>query len=311
VSVRGAVPAVADVTALVEHVARTVVAPRFGDLAGADVGEKGPGDVVTVVDHAAEEALTAGLRALAPGVPVLGEEAAAADPALLDAIPGAPLAWVVDPLDGTRAFVEGSPDYAVMVGLVAAGEPVAGWICLPEHRLTVVAERGSGAWRRDPQDPPDAVTRLVPPAVPDADAPRMLLAGRYLPTAAREGLVRRIGRAAGTGGVRLVDSVWSGREYARLALGEADAMLAWRTLPWDHVPGVAVLRELGGVARRFDGADYRADVAGLGMVVAVSAEVADAVAEAVDVAALEPLTRSRAGAPAPGEAPGGASAAAR
>ncbi len=271
------------VTALVEHVAATVVAPRFRDLAAGEVGEKGPGDVVTVVDHAAELALAEGLAALAPGVPVLGEEAASADPALFGLL-AEPLAWVVDPLDGTRAFVEGSPDYAVMVGLVAAGVPVAGWICLPEHRVTLVAESGSGVW----------CNGEVLAVAPREGDPRMQVAARYLPPVVRDRLVTELSGRPGAGRIGLADTVWAGHEYARLALGDADAMLAWRTMPWDHVPGVTIVRELGGVARRLDGSDYRADVVVDGLLVAASPQVADRVAGPLDVPALAALTQGRA-----------------
>lgn len=271
------------VTALVERVAATVVAPRFRDLLVGEVGEKGPGDVVTVVDHAAEAALADGLTALAPGVPVVGEEAVAADPSLLRHL-GAPLAWAVDPLDGTRAFVEGSPDYAVMVGLVAHGVPVAGWICLPEHRVTLVAERGSGAW----------CNGEVLVAAPRDGDPRMQVAARYLPPTARARLLAELPGRPGAGRIGLAETVWSGHEYARLALGDVDAMLAWRTMPWDHVPGVAIVRELGGVARRLDGCDYRADVVAEGLLVAAAPGIADRVAELLDVPELAALTQEQA-----------------
>lgn len=263
------------VTALVERVAATIVAPRFRDLVAGEVGEKGPGDVVTVVDHAAELAITEALAVLTRGVPVVGEEAVAADPSLLRHL-SAPLAWVVDPLDGTRAFVEGSPDYAVMVGLVAHGVPVAGWICLPEHRVTLVAERGSGVWCNGA---PLAAT-------PREGDPRMQVAGRYLPPAGRARLVASLPGTPGAERIALAETVWSGHEYARLALGDVDAMLAWRTMPWDHVPGVAIVRELGGVARRLDGSDYRADVTVEGLLVAADEAVAARVAQLLDVSAL-------------------------
>jgi myo-inositol-1(or 4)-monophosphatase len=52
--------------------------------------------------------------------------------------------WVVDPLDGTREFVEGIPEWCVSVGLVVDGQPVAGGICNPATGQTVVGARGSG-----------------------------------------------------------------------------------------------------------------------------------------------------------------------
>lgn len=268
------------VTRLVEHVAATIVAPRFRDLVAGEVGEKGPGDLVTVVDHASEAAITEGLTALAPGVPVVGEEATSADASMLDAL-GAPLAWVVDPLDGTRAFVEGSPDYAVMVGLLAAGVPVASWICLPEHRLTLVAERGSGV----------QCNGAPLAAVPRQGDPRMQVAAKYLPREVRERLVTGLAERPGAALVTVTDTVWAGHEYSRIALGDADGVFAWRTMPWDHAPGIAIVRELGGAARRLDGSDYRADVPALGLLVAAEEALADRIAETLDVAALVPLTQ--------------------
>src|SRR5690606_4011098 len=56
------------------------------------------------------------------------------------------LAFVVDPIDGTRAFVEGDPDFAVMVALVDHGVPVASWIALPAYGELLTAARGAGAF---------------------------------------------------------------------------------------------------------------------------------------------------------------------
>lgn len=52
--------------------------------------------------------------------------------------------WVVDPLDGTREFVTGIPEWCVSIGLVVDGEPVAGGICNPATGETVVGARGAG-----------------------------------------------------------------------------------------------------------------------------------------------------------------------
>ena len=244
------------VTALVEHVAATVVAPRFRDLRDGEVREKAPGDVVTTVDTAAEAALVRGLAEIAPGVPVVAEEAAAARPELLDLIVGAPRAWVVDPLDGTQAFIDGSPDYAVMVGLIEYGEAVGGWICLPEHGETFVAQRGSGAFRNGQRLPP-----TTPPT--DLAALRGGLATWHMPPQMRQRL-----DASGFGPGVTTGRLWSGYHYSRMASGAADFLLYWRTWPWDHTPGAVLLREVGGVSRRLDGTDYRPDAVEQGLLAA-------------------------------------------
>src|SRR5690606_6446942 len=111
-----------------------------------EVEEKAPGEVVTVADREAEALIAARLRAVVDA-PVVGEESVADDPGRLAALPEAPVAWVVDPLDGTANFVAGRPEFAVMAALVRGGETVAAWIVRPVDGSVYVAEKGAGAWR--------------------------------------------------------------------------------------------------------------------------------------------------------------------
>ena len=267
-------PDVDAVTALVEHVAATVVRPRFRDLLAGEVSEKAPGDLVTVVDTEAEAALIEGLAAIAPGVPVVGEEGTAAEPERLGLLAHAARAWVVDPLDGTQAFVEGSPDHAVMVGLVEHGEAVAGWICLPEHGRTYVAQRGAGAWV--------GAQRLTRPA-PATDPAD--LRGGLAKWAVSPGLRGRLAQSGPFGrDVSLHGRLWSGYEYSRLASGEQDFLVYWRTWPWDHVPGAVLVREVGGVSRRLDRQEYRPDGVAEPLIAAADAPTYERVLEILRLA---------------------------
>lgn len=54
--------------------------------------------------------------------------------------------WVVDPLDGTKEFVQGIPEWGVSVGLVEDGRAVAGGVCIPARGLTIVGAVGRGVW---------------------------------------------------------------------------------------------------------------------------------------------------------------------
>src|SRR6478735_11677739 len=74
------------VSALMARVGADIVMPHFQQLAATDIEEKEPGDLVTIADRKAEEALTEGLLRILPGSRVVGEEACAADPSLLDGI---------------------------------------------------------------------------------------------------------------------------------------------------------------------------------------------------------------------------------
>ncbi len=132
---------------LLKDVAEEVINPRFRSLAAEQIDEKNPGDLVTVADHEAEERITAALHSAYPDALVLGEEATASDPALLERFRSADHAFTVDPVDGTKNFVHGKKDHAVMVAELRSGDVVRGWIWQPQHELAYVAERGAGAWR--------------------------------------------------------------------------------------------------------------------------------------------------------------------
>lgn len=130
---------------LVRHVAAEVHLSLFRH--GVASEEKSPGELVSQVDRDAERLLVAGLRQLTPDLPVIGEEAASEDPSLLAALHGKRPVWLVDPLDGTTQFLDGSPDHAIMLALVQAGRTLCAVVHQPQHQRTYTAELGSGAWR--------------------------------------------------------------------------------------------------------------------------------------------------------------------
>lgn len=245
------------VTAAIQEVAAEVIEPRFGRLAAGDVSEKTAGELVTTADRQAEEQLTIRLSALLPGVPVVGEEGAADDPHLLDLVGTERRVWLVDPLDGTNNFINGSPDYAVMVALVEDGSAVASWIWLPQTPAMYTAEQGGGAYRDG--------ARLRQEAAPSDPADlRGVAKTRFLDDATRAAVAGNRHRFAA------VDAGWScaGVEYPKLVAGEVDFILYWRTLPWDHAPGVLLLEEAGGHARRPGGRAYLAAEQGPGLLLA-------------------------------------------
>ncbi len=109
----------ADLALLLRAASRAEILPRFRRL-GADAvrSKTGPLDLVTDADEAAERVITAGLHKLFPGCVVVGEEATAADPALLGRLADADLAFVVDPVDGTANFAAGVPLFGCMAAAI-------------------------------------------------------------------------------------------------------------------------------------------------------------------------------------------------
>jgi fructose-1,6-bisphosphatase/inositol monophosphatase family enzyme len=234
-----------DVAALMRAAARTAILPLFRRLAAGDVEEKAPGDLVTVADRRAEELLAAGLIRLLPGSTVVGEEAVAADGALLRRLGDAGPVWLVDPLDGTANFAAGHGPFAVMVALLADGVARTGWILDLMTDQLAVAEAGAGAYL-------DGVRITTDRGSPPLSALRGNVRSKYLPPDVRAAVDRR----AGLLGEALPGTGCAGREYPDVVSGVQDFALFWRTLPWDHAAGTLFTREAGGVARRLDGRAY-------------------------------------------------------
>ena len=224
------------VLALLQDVAEEIVNPRFRSLDSHEITEKNPGDLVTVADQEAEVRITEVLQAAYPGALILGEEASASDDTLMDRFLAAEHAFTVDPVDGTKNFVHGSPDHAMMVAELRGGEVVRSWIWQPQHRTAYVAERGAGAFRDG-----ERVQR------PPAGEPLRGVTSRR----------RWIGQALGN--LPPLDLTWvcCGVDYPKLVEGASDYALYRRGMPWDHAPGSLLLSEAGGYVGTFAGEPYQ------------------------------------------------------
>lgn len=237
------------ISEIVAETAETEVRPRFRALAEGEVREKSAGELVTVADEAAEAALSRRLRDELPGSVVLGEEAAANEPAVFDYLAGDDPVWVIDPVDGTGNFARGVATFAVMLALVRRGETHAAWIHEPVAGRMTVASHGAGAWL-------DGERLRLPPPPKEAAAMRGTLhASGYGTPSLRRRLDKRR---------HLVDAVPSlrcaGAEYVRMARGEQHFSIFTKLAPWDHAPGTLILTESGGVARLSDGRTYAPQV---------------------------------------------------
>lgn len=240
----------AEVATLLRHAARSEILPRFRRLAqGAVRTKSGPLDLVTDADEAAERVIETALKRLFPGCAVVGEEAAAADPSVMDRLRDADLAFVVDPVDGTANFAAGLPLFACMAAAVVRGEVVGAWIHDPLGDDTAIALRGEGAWIADPEGRHMGDLRVAAP-VPVGQMVGAI-SWTYLPQALREQVTSRFPRFAGVVGYRC-----AAHEYRWAAGGHGHVLFYNRLMPWDHLPGWLLHREAGGHSARFDGSPY-------------------------------------------------------
>ncbi|MFI5378847.1 MAG: inositol monophosphatase family protein [Tepidisphaerales bacterium] len=103
-------------------------------------------EAVTDADRASQRHIVAGLRKRFPGDGIVGEENDTGDDITFDCPNPAGRVWVIDPLDGTNNFVAGFPTFAVCIGLLDRGYPVAGVVYDVCRGVVYAAEKGHGAW---------------------------------------------------------------------------------------------------------------------------------------------------------------------
>lgn len=211
---------------------------QFGRVRGVRL--KGAKDPVTTADLAAERYIRASLARRFPEIGFLGEEGNRSD--------GPDGRWIVDPLDGTIAFISGLPFFAVSIALERRGRVEAGVILLPRLGELFVAERGRGAWLNGRRIRVSRTTSLTD-CVVSLWHDDTVWSNRRM----RE----RIARLALK--VRNVRIFGAGFSLAYVAAGRLDAYWEQSACPWDVAAGALLVTEAGG--RVTDGAGRPFDLA--------------------------------------------------
>lgn len=209
-----------------------------------DIDRKDDRTPVTEADHAADVVIVPALEALTPDIPVVSEERAASH--RTDGSGGRPF-WLVDPLDGTREFINRRDEFTVNIALVAAGRPVFGVLGIPVRDVVYagyatgagsgVASRQAGARPAEPvcarAAPADGIVVAASRSHADWDELDDFLNG--------ENVARRI--IAG-----------SALKFALVAEGSADLYpRLGPTMEWDTAAGQAIVEAAGGTVRTLAG----------------------------------------------------------
>jgi len=200
------------------------------------VDSKADGTPVTAADRASERLVRERLADRFPDDGILGEEEA-------ETVGISGRRWIVDPIDGTKAFTRGVPLYSTLLALDDEHGPAVGVIVLPAVRQAVYAGRGLGCWFD---------------GVPARVSATTSLDGSYLTTSSYSHWDDDALLAVKHAGCHL--RTWGdGYGYALVATGRADAMVDPSVEVYDVAPMPVILAEAGG---RFTSLDGRAGAAG-------------------------------------------------
>lgn len=193
---------------------------------GFEVREKNPGDPVTEADLAVDAALKEQLIGARPDYGWLSEESDGGADRLQ-----APRTWVIDPIDGTKGFVDGNHEWVISVALVEAGRPVAAVVANPNTGQFVDAVKGGGTRL---EGEPAKVSRVS--SLPGAklgssrNEQRRQLWQHLFPEAA----------------IEVVDAI--AYKLALVAIGALDGVIALRPKSdWDIAAGDLLITEAGGM----------------------------------------------------------------
>lgn len=203
---------------------------------------------LTAADLAAHRSIKAGLARITPQLPQLSEESSASEIAARREWHSL---WLIDPLDGTREFVQRNGEFTVNIALVHDHEPVLGVLYAPALGLLYAAARGAGAWQIDAQD-----QRTPLRATARAPQPPRVLASRSHRGASLDELLARLGphELVGTG---------SALKFAYLGAGRADFYPRLSpTSEWDTAAGQAIAEAAGARVVGLDGAPLRYNARG-------------------------------------------------
>ncbi len=234
---------------VLREAAQSEILPRFRQLAHGQVRRKSSAhDLVTDADVAAERTISAALARAFPSAVVVGEEAAAADASILDRLPSADLAFVIDPVDGTKNFASGLPLFGVIAAVLVSGEVAGGVIYDPILDDFAFAVRGEGAWTENAEGVRGDLKVSATTALSDMSG---LVSWKALPEPVRSTVATNLAQFAVVNSYRCV-----AHEYRFLCAGHADFSMYAKLMPWDHAAGWLLHREAGGYSARLDGSPY-------------------------------------------------------
>lgn len=223
---------------------------------GFQVHRKEDRSPVTCADFAAHEIIGDGLLALEPGVPMLSEEG--------EIPPFEERArwqnyWLVDPLDGTREFVDRNDEFTVNIALIQARRPVLGLIYAPVFGLLYAGARGCGAWkieglapRAGSAEPPgwEALTargRRLEAGGESREGPTRLVGSRSHQNDAFRAYLARFRRREPEAELLVCGSAL---KFCYLAEGRATVYPCFgRTMEWDTAAGQAIVNQVGKTVR--------------------------------------------------------------
>jgi fructose-1,6-bisphosphatase/inositol monophosphatase family enzyme len=254
-----------EVENLIRSVGQNCIAPYFRNLHVTHIKyKKSKSDPVSIADEEAEQLLKSGLEEILPGSLFVGEESYAKNPGILSRLlqPDTPI-WVVDPIDGTSNFIKGNEGFGILACLVMNEEILSSWHFNISAKSMIVSHQGEGIMING--------EAFIPPLKPEGPLKGYLGWKLYKYPA-----VQRL-RETSKELIICPAQDPSIVSYQKLLTGELDFLVYRLTYPWDHLPGIALVKEFGGLYERWGRQAFQVNDTHNGLVVARTEKIMDRV----------------------------------
>ncbi|APG63711.1 hypothetical protein LPB140_08140 [Sphingorhabdus lutea] len=245
---------------LLQYVGAHIIMPHFRKLSGADIMDKGQGELVTIADQLAEQYLSQKLSLSFPDHQIYGEESAHQN-GLTPQMLSQGKWWVIDPIDGTYNFTKGRSPFAIMLAQIQNGKAIFSAIYDPVTSRFCTAFLGQGAYINgakivhNPAPPHDKLNAAISMMFMSHEQAKW--AKRHLSPKLHYIPIPRC----------------AGEQYPLVIIGNHDVAFFERVLPWDHIAGALFVNEAGGYVAHLDGSIYHPFTQKNGLLAATSKQV--------------------------------------
>ena len=225
------------------EISKSIILPKYQNLKKEDIKLKNINDIVTSVDISVESELKKILVNLIPDSLSVGEEEYFKNPNIIKFYNKSQFCWTVDPIDGTRNFAQGKEKFAIMIGLTFKEKIIQSWIYKPLIEELCSAKEGEGAYLND-----EKIIISEKTALSNTSGS---ISTKYWD----DDYELKLNKIR-----NLFNDVFSygciGFEYVDIANEVRDFAILSKLSPWDHIPGVLILKEAGGSVLHFDKSKY-------------------------------------------------------
>lgn len=232
-----------DIREILFNISKKIIIPSFGNLAEKQISYKNGIDIVTDIDINVELELCNILPRLIQNSNFIGEEGYSKDASILNHYLSENYCWTVDPIDGTNNFAKSKKKFAVMIALTKNKKIIQSFIFKPMSEEFMYADH-SGTFIDDKK-----ISLKNEISIENAVGS---ISTKYWDKFEKE---KMISVKDTFGEINSYGSI--GCEYFDIALGIRNFALMSRLYPWDHIPGVFIIRQAGGHDCHFDKKEYK------------------------------------------------------